>query len=146
MEILIAVGAAVLAGVVAWPARRKRGDGHHQDGRKQPRPPAADGGAPAQPATDAAEELVRLRERLEQELAERRAEIGRLEERTLQREESLERRLDDVDHRERALNERDLALARTSEALDRAGEEHVRALERVAGMSRTEAKHALVHE
>jgi ribonucrease Y len=166
MEILIAVGAAVLAGVVAWmargraralqpahdgnveamPARRKRGDGHHQDGRKQGRPPAADGGAPAQPATDTAEELVRLRERLEQELAERRAEIGRLEERIVQREESLERRLDDVDHRERSLNERELSIERQSESLARAGEEQVRALERAAGMSRTEAKHALVHE
>ena len=55
MEILIAVGAAVLAGTVAWAARgrlrtlqpahdgnveagrtrRERGDGHHADGRTQ---------------------------------------------------------------------------------------------------------------
>jgi ribonuclease Y len=166
MEILIAVGAALLAGGVAWtargraralqpahdgdveavPAPRKRGDGPHQEGRKQSRRPAAEAAAPAEPAKDTAEELVRLRERLEEELSERRAEIGRLEERILQREESLERRLDEVDHRERSLNERELTLERKSEALDRAGEEHVRALERVAGMGRTEAKHALVRE
>jgi ribonuclease Y len=163
MEILIAVGAAVLAGTVAWtvrgraralqPAhdgnveavrqRRERGDGHHSDGGKQARQAAT---APSQPAADTAEELVRLRERLEQELAERRAEIGRLEERILHREESLERRLGEADSRERALNERELVLDRRGEDLDRAADQHLRALERAAGMSRTQAKHALIHE
>ena len=109
MEILIVAGAAVIAGAIAWmargrvralqpahngnieaaPTRRERGDGHHPDGRKEARTAPA----PSRPDADTAEELVRLRERLEQELAERRAEIGRLEERILQREESLERRL-----------------------------------------------------
>src|SRR5436190_8165155 len=166
MEILIAVGAAVLAGAVAWaargrarslqpahdgnveavPARRERGDGHHQEGGKQARQTAPGTSAPARPAGDTAEELVRLRERLEQELAERRAEIARLEERILQREESLERRLGEVDQRERSLNDREVTLDRKSEALDQAGEEQLRMLERVAGMSRAEAKRALVHE
>jgi ribonuclease Y len=160
MEILIAAGAAALAGAVAWmargrlralqpahngnvearPGRRKRGDGQHSDARGAPArsaPPAT--AAPSESAADTAEELVRLRERLEQEFAERRAEIGRLEERILQREESLERRLLETDTRERALNERQLTLERTAE-------EHLQALERVAGMSRVQAKHALTHE
>src|SRR4051812_30489848 len=145
MEILIAVGAAALAGAVAWlargrvralqpahdgnveaaPAGRKRGDRHHQ-APASPRParPAAD--APTEPK-DTAEELVRLRERLEEELAERRAEIGRLEERILQREESLERRLGETDGRERLLNEREVALERSAEDLRRSGEDHLRA-------------------
>jgi ribonucrease Y len=163
MEIVIVAAAVVIAGTVAWmargrvralqpahngnveaaPKRRARGDGHQAESRKQVRAPAA---PPSQPAADTAEELVRLRERLEQELAERRAEIGRLEERILQREESLERRLGEVDSRERGLNERQLGLERQGDELTRAGEEHLRALERVAGMSRGQAKHALVHE
>src|SRR2546427_1872588 len=161
MEILIAAGAALLAGTVAWAARgrartlqpahdgnaevrsRRREQGAHRERGAHAAPPRP---APDAAATDTAEELVRLRERLEQELAERRAEVGRLEERILQREESLERRLGEVDQRERSLNDRDLSLDRKSEALDRAGEERLRALERVAGLSRSEAKHALVHE
>jgi ribonucrease Y len=160
MEILIAAGAAALAGAVAWmargrlralqpahngnvearPGRRKRGDGQHSDARGAPARSARPGtAAPSESAADTAEELVRLRERLEQEFAERRAEIGRLEERILQREESLERRLLETDTRERALNERQLTLERTAE-------EHLQALERVAGMSRVQAKHALTHE
>jgi ribonucrease Y len=161
MEILIAAAAAVLAGTVAWaargrvralqpapdgnvdarPGRRERRDGEHHNKRTR----AAQAQAAAA-TTDTAEELVRLRERLEQELAERRAEIGRLEERILQREESLERRLAEADSRERTLNDREVKLELRSEDLVRAGEEHVRALEGVAGMSRAQAKHALMSE
>jgi ribonuclease Y len=162
MEILIAAGAALLAATVAWAARgrartlqaahdgnvevrsrrRAREDGEHREGAKAARARTA----PDATAPDTAEELVRLRERLEQELAERRAEIGRLEERILQREESLERRLGDADARERALNERELTFQRRSEELEHAATEHVRALEGVAGMSRAQAKQALMKE
>ena len=174
MEILIAGGAAALAAAIAWmmrgrqrvlqpaekglaeapPARRPRGDMHagatarqapqHEDREET----AQEAPAPAGPAStsDTAEELVRLRERLEHELAERRAEISRIEERILQREESLERRLSEVDTRERALNERDLTLERRAEELQRAGDEHLRALEGVAGLSRAQAKQALAKE
>ena len=94
----------MLAGAVAWTARgrarrcsppttaarnaatRERAALGEASARGAASPPA---GSPV----DTAEELARLRERLEQELAERRAEIARLEERILQREESLERRL-----------------------------------------------------
>jgi len=127
--------------VEAAPTRPQRGDAHHE---KRAHAPAQAAQAP--PASDTAEELVRLRERLEQELAERRAEIARLEERILQREESLERRLAEADGRERALNESELKLQRRSEELERAGEEHVHALEGVAGMSRAQAKQALMKE
>ena len=144
MEILIAGAAAALAAAVAWrmrgrqrvlqPAqkglvetpstRRPRGEGHKGEDRadgqttlRHEPPPGGNVGA-----SDTAEELVRLRERLEHELAERRAEVGRLEERILQREESLERRLGEVDSRERSLNERELNLERHSEELERASE------------------------
>jgi ribonuclease Y len=176
MEILIAGGAAAIAAAVAWMmrgrqrmlqpadkglaeaphARRPRGEVHPKDTRPAPRRERREetergGEAPAEAPSqaepsDTAEELVRLRERLEQELAERRAEIGRLEERILQREESLERRLTEVDSRERALNERDLSLERRAEELHRAGDEHIRALEDVAGLSRGQAKQVLMRE
>jgi ribonuclease Y len=164
MEILIAAGAALLAGTVAWaargrtralqpahdgnlearPRRRARADGGHRDDAATSAAPART--APDAVPTDTAEELVRLRERLEQELAERRAEIGRLEERILLREESLERRLVEADTRERALNDRERTLEHRAEELERAAAEHVRALEGVAGMSRAQARHALMKE
>jgi ribonuclease Y len=168
MEILIVGAAAAVAAAVAWgmrgrqrvlqpaekglveapPGRRSRGEAHKGDGRSdgQTTPRQEAGPATETGVSDTAEELVRLRERLEQELAERRAEISRLEERILHREESLERRLLEVDSRERSLNERDLSLDKRSEELERAGEEHVRALEGVASLSRAQAKQALMNE
>jgi ribonuclease Y len=158
MEILIAAAAAAIAATVAWAVRgRSRTLQPAHDGSVQTRPrvrkrPTGHEGrgstASAAPlaGADTAEELSRLRERLEQELSERRAEITRLEERILQREESLERRLSDVDTRERSLNERELSTERRAEELERAGEDHYRELERVAGMSRADAKQALLRE
>jgi len=162
MEILIAAGAALLAATVAWaargraralqpahdgnmearPRRREHAEGHRERG-DHPAPARA---GPNAQTTDTAEELARLRERLEQEFAERRAEINRLEERILQREESLERRLAEADARERALSQRDQRLGRRLEELEQASDEHIRALEDVAGMSRIQAKQALMKE
>jgi ribonuclease Y len=102
----------------------------------------------APPATepDTKEELTRLRDRLEHELSERRGEVARLEERLLQRQESVEKRLAELDRRERTLNERDLELERRSGALDHARDEHLRALENVASMSRAQARDTLIQE
>jgi ribonucrease Y len=156
MEILIAVAAAVVAAAVAWAARgRLRTLEPAHDGSVKTRlgsrdhAPEKDGVAntiPAVAAGDTAEELARLRARLEDELGERRAEITRLEERILQREESLDRRLAEVDARERGLSEGALEMERRGEALKSAAEDHLRELERVAGMSRAHAKQALLRE
>ena len=158
MEILIAVLAAALAATVAWAVRgRSRTlqpahDGDVKAGARRrehafaPERERATGATAQVTSPDTAEELARLRERVEDELGERRAEITRLEERILQREESLERRLTEVDARERGLNERALDMERKAEALKVAAEEHLRELERVAGMSRAHAKQALLRE
>jgi ribonuclease Y len=157
MEILIAAAAAALAATIAWGLRgRSRALQPAHDGTVETRPAARErvtgpkGNGQASGAqlagADTAEELVRLRERLEEELRQRRVEIGRLEERILQREESLERRLMEVDGRERALNERELGIERRAEELERAAEDHIHALERVAGMSRAHAREALLRE
>jgi ribonuclease Y len=147
MEILIAVLAAALAATVAWAVR----------GRSRTLQPAHDGEvkagarrrehafAPERERATVATAQVTSADTAE-ELGERRAEITRLEERILQREESLERRLTEVDARERGLNERALDMERKAEALKLAAEEHLRELERVAGMSRAHAKQALLRE
>jgi ribonucrease Y len=157
MEILIAAAAAALGATVAWALRersRRLQPAHDTNletgpaarGRISGRTGNGQASAAQLAAADTVEELVRLRERLEEELGQRRAEIARLEERILQREESLERRLMEVDGRERSLNERELTTERRAEELERAAEVHVRELERVAGMSRAHAKEALLGE
>jgi ribonuclease Y len=66
-------------------------------------------------------------------------EIGRLEERLVGREAALDVRVAELDERERMLAQR------TAEA-EESHERHVRALERVSGLSASQAKHLLLKE
>jgi ribonucrease Y len=69
----------------------------------------------------------------------RSAEIGRLEERLVGREEALDARLHELDAQREALARREQELAELRE-------HHVRELERVSGMAASQAKHQLLKE
>jgi ribonuclease Y len=73
------------------------------------------------------------------DLKERRTEMVRLEERLLSKEEALDSRLAGLAEREQQL------LVRTEEN-DGAKERHIRELERVSGLSASQAKQILLHE
>jgi len=89
---------------------------------------------------EAKEEALRLRAEVENENRERRAELGRLEQRAAQRDENLERRSQEMDAREERLSRREVELDE-----QRAGLEEERAaitteLERVASLAQAEAR------
>jgi ribonuclease Y len=86
--------------------------------------------APASPAPPAAEDA---------ELRERRAEIVRLEERLLAKEEALDTKISELDGRGRDLDAREKELGA-------AKDKQVRELERVAGLSASQAKQILLRE
>ncbi|HEY3413951.1 MAG TPA: ribonuclease Y [Armatimonadota bacterium] len=89
---------------------------------------------------EAREDALHLKQQLEEEDREKRAELQRLERRLTQREETLDRRIDGLEHRESELAVKDRQLV---EALERAAREHkerTKALENVAGLSADEAK------
>src|SRR5690554_4504853 len=83
---------------------------------------APDGRALPDPAAEAA-------------LSERQAELVRIEERVLGKEESLDAHRADVARRERTLDERAAALERRATELEREHHELERQLERVAGVT-----------
>jgi ribonucrease Y len=155
MEIVItAAAAAGIAAVVAWIVRgRSRVDrpsapGPPTDPRKTRRREGAYAGAQhTAPAPAAGEpDLAHLREQVEVELRERRAEIVRLEERILQREESLETRLADLGRREQSLIDRERNAERLKEELREARHQHLREIERLAGLTQAQAKQILLRE
>ena len=92
--------------------------------------PAPASPAPALPAPPVAEDS---------ELRARRAEIVRLEERLLAKEEALDTKLSELDGRGRGLDDREKELGA-------AKEKQVRELERVAGLSASQAKQILLRE
>jgi ribonuclease Y len=78
-------------------------------------------------------------EPVESDLKQRRAEMVRLEEQLLTKEGALDSRLNGLAERERRLQARE-------EEIDKVRDRHVRELERVAGMSASQAKQILLKE
>ncbi len=101
--------------------------------RARPHAAAPTGPAPAAPRDDAG-------------LEARRAEVVRLEERMLSREESVERGRDDLARREEALGAREQELAALRSELERHDGERRAELERLAGLSAAQAKQVLLKE
>lgn len=92
----------------------------------------------------AKEEIHKSRIDLEREIKERRNEIQRNERRLIQKEESLDKKLEIQDQRELQLNEKAAELSKSEEAVKDVLQKQIAELERVAGMSRDEAKALLL--
>ncbi len=123
----IVIAAAVLAvGLVAAALLFSRG------GR------ATGGAAPAPPPL--------VRDDVELELIERRAEIARIEERVITKEEAIDVKLAELAKRDRTLEDRARELDHQRELLDDRKREHVRELERVSNLSAAQAKQILLKE
>ena len=139
MEIVLAaVVAAVVAGaVVALTLRSRPAAAGQAAALPGPVPAPAPAPAPAQPQTGAGTDA---------ELSERRAEIARIEERLLQREESIGVRLAELERRERSLADRERNLEHLSAELKEARKTQLRELERLAGLSGSQAKQILLRE
>jgi ribonucrease Y len=92
----------------------------------------------------AKDEQVRLQRELDDEGRAKRSDLANLERRLLQRDEQLDQRADMLEERGRKLLTREQELDDQREALSRAQQEQVQALERVSGMSVDDAKTALL--
>jgi ribonuclease Y len=86
------------------------------------------------------------RDELESELMERRAEVVRIEERVMSKEEALDAKLAELGRREQVMDDRERELDRQRELLEERKREHVRELERIAGLTASQAKQVLLKE
>ncbi len=87
-----------------------------------------------------------VRDDVERELIERRGEIARIEERVITKEEAIDVKLAELTRRERSLDDRERELDHQRDLLEERKREHVRELERVAGLSASQAKQILLKE
>jgi len=92
----------------------------------------------------AREETVELRNRIESELQQRRAEASRLEQRLAQREEHLDRKAEQLDRREEQLKQRELEIERLHAEAAELRDRQLAEVERVAGLTRDEARAQLL--
>jgi ribonuclease Y len=94
---------------------------------------------------EAREQSVKLRAEVEQEVAGRRSEMIKIEERVLAKEEELDRKLTELTRREQGVSDRETHSKQLQEELKEAKEVELRELERVSGMTTNEAKAHLLN-
>jgi len=92
----------------------------------------------------AREEIGALRREGEEDLRTRREETKRIEGRLAQREETLERKVNEAERRVDELDDRDKKLQLVRQQLEHAAEQHRAKLEKIAQMTATEAKETLM--
>jgi ribonucrease Y len=93
---------------------------------------------------EAKEEAVKVRAAAEADSRERRYELQRLERRSSQREERLERKLEALDRRERSLIGREKEIDAVRAQVEEVKEKQLQRLESISGMSSDEAKQQLL--
>ena len=93
---------------------------------------------------EAKEEALRLRAEVDQEVKDRRAEIVKIEERILTKEEEIDRKLTGFERREQSFVDRETHLRELQDELKTTTETQLRELERISGMTVDEAKRHLL--
>ena len=93
---------------------------------------------------EAKEEAIRIRNQAESELRERRSEVQRLERRFIQKEESLDRKLETLEQRQRNLANKERELDEAKGNLLTVEEQRRQELERVSSLTAGEAKELLL--
>ncbi|MFQ5847540.1 MAG: ribonuclease Y [Candidatus Methylomirabilales bacterium] len=153
---LIVIGVAIVSLAVGFVARSILARYRIAGAEERARAIVADAGKEGERRRKEAElelkdMIFRAKADLENEARERRGELQGLERRLLQREESLERKLDLLDRREQHIGGKETELDRREESL-RDSERKVQALlaeerqnlERISGMTAEEAKRVLI--
>lgn len=95
---------------------------------------------------EAQEEVHKLRSEFDKETRERRNEINKTEKRLVQKEESLERKIDQATHKEEQIDKKSKEITKIKEDLDNVYKEQIEQLERVSGLTVEDAKGLLLEK
>jgi ribonucrease Y len=93
---------------------------------------------------EAREQAVKLRAEIDDELADRRQAVVKIEERVLAKEEEVERKLVEASRRDQGISDRETHLRALQDELKELKHAEQAALERIAGMTQQEAKAQLL--
>jgi ribonucrease Y len=93
---------------------------------------------------EAKEQALKLRAEVENDLKDKRAEIIKIEERVLSKEEEIDRKLTEFERREQGFADRETHIRQLQEELKAATDGQLKELERISGMTVDEAKRHLL--
>ena len=92
----------------------------------------------------AKEEIIRQRNEVEKELKERRADVSRMERRVAQKEETLDKKAEAIEHKNELLDKKLKENDVLREQINELRVQEMKILERISGISATEAKEELI--
>ncbi len=95
---------------------------------------------------EAKEENLKVKNDLDQEVKERRAEIQEYEKRVLSKEETLDKKTDALEKRERSQQQREKSFEKEKEKLEELRQSHMRELEKISGLTSEQAKEYLLKQ
>ena len=93
---------------------------------------------------EAQEESIRVKNELDKEVKERRAELQRSERRIVQKEENLDKKLDAIEKREAGFAAKEEEINRQKAQVAKLNEERLQELERISGLTSEQAKEYLL--
>jgi len=93
---------------------------------------------------EAKEESIRVKNDLDKEVKERRAEIQRSERRVVQKEENLDKKLESIERREAGFAAKEEEINKQKAQIARLNEERLQELERISGLTSEQAKEYLL--
>ena len=93
---------------------------------------------------EAKEESIRVKNDLDKEVKERRAEIQRSERRVVQKEENLDKKLESIERREAGFAAKEEEINKQKAQIAKLNEEHLQELERISGLTSEQAKEYLL--
>ena len=95
---------------------------------------------------EAKEENLKVKNDLDNEIKERRAEIQEYEKRVLSKEETLDKKTDALEKREKAQQQREKSFEKEKERVEELRQSHMRELEKISGLTSEQAKEYLLKQ
>ena len=145
MEILIAIAALAIGsgvGFVAKGASAKKTIGEAEDKAKKKL--ADDEARKKEMVLEAKQEAMKIAEEAKREEAKRREELGLTEKRVIQREESLDKKLDELDKRGEALRSQEDDIEKFKVELKKIRTDQQKKLEKIAKLTKKDAEEKLM--
>lgn len=147
--LVVGAGIAYFAVSSSSSSKVKEADQRLADAQKEAERIAADAQRDAETAKKTAlvetrEEILQLRQKSDAEEKKRKSEISAMEQRVLQREESLDKRSDTLDRKEHQLSSLQGQLDSRKREIDALYQKQTSELERVASLTREDAKQELL--
>jgi len=143
--IIVAVLALIVGAAMGYFLQRPRVEAVQQAARKEAERLREEARAQAKEILlKAKDEAQREREQAEKEIRRMRAELQQEEDRLIRRRNDLDQRVERLEQREQALNKRQSALDRKANELEKLEAARSAELERIAQLSRDEAKQILL--